>query len=323
MKYSFLLLGILSINILFGQNLYPEKFDECNLNKFCLDCGDIKAQPPQTFINDLISNLNERSINKINGDIEVQILIDSLGTPCLLSAKNETNIKSKKLNLKNGINSTKKWSPAMSKGKSQQVSVSLLLTFSKGTVSVQRKMFGLTQNTNFKPDDTPDVNKSKDSGLSESWTLFNRENSDLPWNTSRGVTVDSNNILWIATDNGVVKMENGKMEVFNVHNSSIKSEKYNKSETASVREISIDRDNNIWLIANWDVYKFDGENWNIYDSLNSPIVWARRIFVDNSKNVSTEITRHNLIGQQVSKDYIGIVIITFSDGSAIKTYQNK
>ncbi len=285
MKYTLLVLGILSINTSLGQNLYPEKFDDCKLSRFCLDCGDTKAQLPQTFIKDFISNLDEKSLNKISGDIEVQILIDSLGNPCLLSAKNSTNIKSKKLNLQKAINQTEKWSPAISKGESVQASVSLLLKFSNGKLSIRRREFDFKKNTNFKSVGTPDVKGTKDSKLSENWTVFNQHNSKLPSDMSRAAATDNDGILWFGTDNGLVRMIDGKMEVFNTKNSSLKAEMYNENRTVSIRDISVDKENNKWLIASWDVYKFDGKNWTVYDSLNSPISWARKIFVDNTNNI--------------------------------------
>jgi ligand-binding sensor domain-containing protein len=285
MKYRLLLLGILSVSISIGQNLYPEKFEKCNLNRFCLDCGDTKAQPPQNFVQDFVSSYNQKFLSKINGDIEAQLLVDSLGYSCLLSIKNNSNINSKKLQLQKAIDNTKRWIPAKTEGKSENVSVSLLFSFHDGKVSVQRKTFDLTKSSDFKSSVTPYSEKSINSELSESWTLFNSENSNLPWNTSRGIALDNNGFLWVGTDNGVVKMKDEKMEVYNTQNSSLKPKNYNKNETTSIRDVSVDKDNNIWFVAGWEVYKFDGVNWNIYDSLNSPIVWARTIFVDNSKNV--------------------------------------
>jgi len=285
MKYITLIIGLFIINFAFGQHLYPEKHDECKLSKFCLDCGDTKAEPPQDFVSDFLSNLNEKALRKIKGSITVQILIDSIGNPCLLSAKNETNIKSKKLGLQDGINNTENWLPAMTKEKAEQASVSLLLIFKNGQLSVRRREFDFKNQSNMKSVGTPDVKGSRESKLSESWEVYNQRNSKLPWDMSRTVFTDNDGILWIGTDNGLVKMIDGKMQVFDTHNSGLKSEKYNKNETVSIRDAGVDKQNNKWLIANWDAYKFDGKNWTVFDSINSPISWARKLFVDKSNNV--------------------------------------
>lgn len=285
MKYIIFFLGLISINSLCGQNLYQEKFENCKLSMFCLDCGDIKAIPPESFIDDFVSNLNKKSLSKIGGNIEVQILVDSLGKPCLLSANNETNVKSKKLNLQYAINQTANWAPALKEGEIKEVSVSLLLNFSNGKLSIRRRDFNASSNSNFRSVGTPKVKGTNQDKLSQSWTLFDQKNSKLPWDMSRAVAVDNNGVIWLGTDSGLVKVKNEQMEVFDTKNSSLKSELYDEDETVSIRDISIDNENNIWLIASWDVYRFNGENWMLYDSLNSPINWARKIFVDNANNI--------------------------------------
>jgi hypothetical protein len=208
------LIGLFFINLTFGQHLYPEKFEGCNTNRFCLDCGDTKAEPPTDFGNELITNLNSKSLMKINGTIEVQILIDTVGNPCLLSAKNSSNVKSKKLKLQYGINNTSKWTPAISEGKPTQSSVSLLITFKDGRYSLQRRTFDFSKNTNFKSVGTPDVKGSKAKDLSVEWIVFNQSNSDIPWDMSRSIATDSNNNIWVSTDNGIVKISGGRDDRF-------------------------------------------------------------------------------------------------------------
>lgn len=278
------LIGLFLINVTFGQHLYPEKFEGCNTSRFCLDCGDTKAEPPTDFGNELLSNLNSKSLKKINGAIEVQILIDSVGNPCLLSVKNSSNINSKKLKLQYGINNTSKWTPAISEGKTIQSSVSLLITFKDGRYSLQRRIFDFKNNSNVKSIGTPDVKGTNKSKLTESWTVYNQSNSDLPWDMSRAA-VATKNAVWFGTDNGLVRMIENKMEVFNVNNSAIKPVKYNKNKASSIRYASVDKEDNIWIIAGWDAYKYNGREWTVFDSINSPVDWARKIYVDDSNNV--------------------------------------
>ncbi|MEO6731443.1 MAG: hypothetical protein ABIN01_09510 [Ferruginibacter sp.] len=269
----------------FGQNLYTEKFDNCKLSSFCLDCGAPKAEMSQTFNDELLRNLDSKSLKKINGDIEIQILIDSLGKPCLLSATNQTNVKLNKLNLQKAVNNSSFWKPAISEKIATQSSVSLLLTFDKGNLLVKRRIFDFTHNTNQKSVGTPEVKGTNPKSLSETWTVFTQQNSELPWDMTRAVVKDLDNNIWIGTDNGIVKIEDNKWVHFNSNNTIISSALYNKNETQSVRDIEVDKKNNKWFIIGWDVYKYDNEKWTKYDSTNSPINWARTIFVDNSNNV--------------------------------------
>ncbi len=283
-KFFLMLIGLLFFNFSFGQHLYPEKFKGCIIDKFCLDCGDTKAQLPPDFGNEFISNLNEKYLRKINGLIEMQVLVDSVGTPCLLSAENSSNVKLKKLGIQRGINLTSKWTPAIVEGKPERSSVSLLITFKEGTYSINRRNFDSESYSNLESRGTPDVKGTKESKLTESWTVYNQSNSDLPWSMSRGVAA-SKNAVWLGTDNGLVKIVDDKMEVFNVKNSPLKPLKYDKNKASSIRYASVDKEDNLWLIAGWDAYKYDGKDWTVFDSINSPISWARNIYVDNSNNI--------------------------------------
>ena len=121
-----LLLTIFSWTLGYSQNLYPEKFKDCSLTSFCLDCGDTKAEPPKSLINELLDKFDKKSLIKIKGNIEVQILIDENGKACLLSSSNQTNISSKKLGLQIAINSTLNWEPAIRETKKTNSSVSLV-----------------------------------------------------------------------------------------------------------------------------------------------------------------------------------------------------
>src|SRR6187549_492277 len=128
----------LIINISFAQHLYPEKFDNCHLTQFCLDCGEPKAQTPHDFAKYLVQKLNPKSLKRINGSIDVQILVDTLGNSCLLSVKNESNAKTSKLNIQGAIQNSSKWITAISQGKPTSSSVSLKLSFIEGYLSIER-----------------------------------------------------------------------------------------------------------------------------------------------------------------------------------------
>src|SRR5690606_16312057 len=100
-----------------------------SLTNFCLDCGDTKAESPKSLINELLDKFDKRSLSKIKGIIEVQVLIDENGKACLLSSVNQTNISSKKLGLQKAINSTSNWESAISDNKKANSSVSLVFEF--------------------------------------------------------------------------------------------------------------------------------------------------------------------------------------------------
>jgi len=268
-----------------GQNLYPEKFNNCVFDRFCLDCGSPKAESPATFMQELVRNMDSNSLKKAKGQIEIQILIDSVGKPCLVSANNRSNIKTNKLKLQEAVNSTSNWKPAIDGSRGTNSSVSLLISFDQENIKATRISFDPRNRTNGQSVGTPEMKGSNKNKLSETWTLYTQQNSALPWDMTRAVARDSDNNIWIGTDNGVVRIEDGQWKVFNAQNSNIKSTKYDPKTTETISDIEVDKKNNKWFIAGWDVYKYDNKNWTIYDSINSPINWARTIFVDKSNNV--------------------------------------
>lgn len=276
---------VISTSQISGQNLFQEKFEGCQISNFCLDCGDIKAVIPSTFIQDLIKGLDKESLRLTFGDIEIQILVDSVGKPCLISANNQTKIKSSKLKLQDAVNNSSNWIPALQNKKPISSSVSLLIRFGMSDVKLARRSFDSDNETNMRSEGIPDVKGTSAKLLTESWTVFNQENSELPWDMSRAVVKDIDNTIWIGTDNGIVKIVNGDWHHFNVQNSPIKSTMYDKSKTEGIEDIAVDHNNNKWFISAWSVYKFDNVNWTIFDSTNSPIKWARTVFVDKQNNV--------------------------------------
>jgi hypothetical protein len=59
----------------------------------------------------------------------------------------------------------------------------------------------------------------------------------------------------------------GSLKHFNSKNTTISSPAYNKNETQSVRDLEVDKTNNKWFVAGWDVYRYDNKNWTKYDVL--------------------------------------------------------
>ncbi len=279
------LFTVIFLKFSIAQNLYLEKFGDCHLTSFCLDCGDKKAQPPKSFLNELKSNINTTILGKIKGSIEIQLLIDEKGKPCILSALNESNISSKKLKLEETINNTSIWEPAISGSKKENSSVSLILEFKNGNIVVKRREFDNKNQSNGKSVGTPHIKGTDKNKLNKTWTLYTQENSELPWDMSRAIINDYDNSIWIGTDNGIVKIDNDNWYHFNSKNTIISSTAYDKNKTKSVRDMAVDKFNNKWFIIGWSVYKYDNNNWIQFDSTNSPIKWENNIYIDHSNNV--------------------------------------
>lgn len=284
-KILFILSLSLITNSLYAQSLYPEKFDDCKLSSFCLDCGEPKAQPPKTFIQNLLSGIGAKNFAGLKGSIDLQILIDMNGRPCLLSVDNKTNISSADLNLKLAINGSESWMPAISGIVKVNSSVSLILQFENGKYSAKRRVYDFTNLSNMSAKGSPEQQGSKKLLLSETWEVFTQKNSEMPWDMSRAVVSDLKGNIWIGTDNGIVRINDGKWEHFNASNTIIQATPYNKNQTESVRDIEVDSKDNKWFVIGYDVYRYDNHTWSKYDSLNSPINWARKIVTDHLGNI--------------------------------------
>lgn len=277
-----LVLFVLYVLPLHAQHLYDEKFENCKLSTFCLDCGDPKAQPPKTIFKEMIARIGEQKWNSLNGTLEIQILVDTAGKPCLLSADNKTNMTSANMNIKNAVNEMSYWTPAIAENKKTSASVSIILQFENGKMSAKRRIFDFGNQSNMKTVGTPDRKGSEKTDLTETWTVYTQDNSELPWDMSRAVSVDQKGVVWIGTDNGIVSISDEKWKHFNNDNIGFSNGKKNMS---AVRNIAVDQKDNKWFVVGYDVYKFDNAKWLRYDSINSPINWARNIYIDRSDNV--------------------------------------
>ena len=100
-----------------AQNLFPVKLDNCNTEKFCLDCGDIKAGFDEEGFSKLQEKLNsELNLKGIQGSVKFQVLVNSKGRACVLSHTDKSN-NSITLKIIKELNKLKKWTPAITDGK--------------------------------------------------------------------------------------------------------------------------------------------------------------------------------------------------------------
>jgi len=275
---------LLKFAVVNGQNLFPEKFNNCALSQFCLDCGDTKG----VYLGDLNAFFAEKFQTKdfknIEGTIFVQLLIDTTEKQCVISIGNKATGKISKLDLRNTINSMTGWKPAITNGKPENVSITLRFDFGNKNFKVSYDRFDPDAITNMKSVGESDVtNKSSNSkALSNEFEVYTTHNSVIPWDMTRAISVDTNNVVWLGTDNGIVKIENNKFNVYTPKNSALKAR---RNET-TIMNSDIDAYNNKWFSDNAEnVYKYDGTKWTVFDSTNSPIKWTTGVYADRIGNV--------------------------------------
>lgn len=94
----------------YSQNIFPEKFDGCLTDRFALESDSTTARiQDEHLIEVVMESLDNKTKEKIRGTLSLQIIVDGDGNSCLMSLKNDTNIKTKKLDLKQQIDEGLKW----------------------------------------------------------------------------------------------------------------------------------------------------------------------------------------------------------------------
>jgi ligand-binding sensor domain-containing protein len=137
-------------------------------------------------------------------------------------------------------------------------------------------------------------------------TIYNQQNSDLPFNTVRCIAIQ-NNIKWFGTDNGLASFDGLNWQVYDttntplldndiralkVQNDSIlwigtmqggvykktNNQWINYNEWNSglhdnlVRAIEIDSSGYLWLATSEGVSMFDGQNWSLWNIANNGLL---------------------------------------------------
>jgi len=118
----------------FGQHVFPDVIDNCYLDQFVYETDEILAKlEDEKIIETVTASWDEKTKKNAEGILGFQVLVDNRGTSCLMSIRNETNIKTKKMNLAGSINDNLKW-PRMQ----QKVSVIVVMEFKEGEITMKR-----------------------------------------------------------------------------------------------------------------------------------------------------------------------------------------
>ena len=265
MKNIFLILSTASAINLNAQNIFPIKLDNCKTEKFCLDCGDVKAgYIEQDFLqlqNELQESLN---LKGIRGAIQFQVLVDSKGKACVLSHTDQSkNPFTAKIIEK--FNKFKNWSPAITGGKKEEKSsINLVFTINenkiKGNVErVDVKSFTKSFDKPQSPEIFNKIFDYKNENLKNyKITVWNSKNSTLPNNMNDHIAIDKNGLIWLTVDEGLVTFD-GK---------DFKNAEQNitdKGKFFTYYELTSDNDNTKWVSATNNIYSFSKDKWTKYD----------------------------------------------------------
>ena len=111
MKKLILLIVTMLTTTVYGQHIFTEQESNCNYQSMSLESSKILVEykSNDSLYYDLIKNVDIKYLAKVKGDIKIQILVDSQGSPCCVSVSNETNVSSSKLKIVRNVNSMTGW----------------------------------------------------------------------------------------------------------------------------------------------------------------------------------------------------------------------
>lgn len=98
----------------------------------------------------------------------------------------------------------------------------------------------------------------------QQFTIYNTINSPITGNTVRCIAVDTSNVVWIGTDNGLCRFDGSSWQTFTPSNSPL-SDFY-------IRCITIDSANRVWVgTLSSGIFIYDGSSWQNINTSNSGI----------------------------------------------------
>lgn len=267
-KYKLALVAtVFSLNV-HAQNLFPVKLDNCNTDRFCLDCGDVKASYDALDFAELQEKLNKSlKLTGIAGTVKFQVLIDSNGRGCVLSHTDGSNHPITQQIIKH-LNKFNKWIPAVTANKKEaKTSVNLVFSVNESMV-FSRKVYQLSGK--IERIDIPAFTKSFDRPLSPqifnkdyvyknenlknyNITVWKSDNSNLPDNMNDNLAIDKKGLIWLTADDGLVSFD-GK----NFQNAG-------QQGPGSYRSIGTDNNNVKWVYADKNIYSYDDKSWIKHD----------------------------------------------------------
>jgi hypothetical protein len=260
-KLLLLILVVFSLST-HAQNIFAVKLENCSTERFCLDCGDVKASYNEADFNELLEKLNKSlDLKGINGGVKFQVLIDSVGNGCVLS---HTDISKHPITQQiiTQLNAFNKWIPAITANKKEgKTSVTLVFLIKANQISGKIERVDMNAfKKSFDHPRSPEIfNKDyvyKNENLKNyKITVWNSNNSNLPDNMNDNITIDKNGLIWLTAGDDLVTFDGKKF--FNVGQSN--------ENTGPYRCIATGNNNVKWVYAAKNIYSYDDKTWTKYD----------------------------------------------------------
>ncbi|KAA6440339.1 hypothetical protein FEM33_06965 [Dyadobacter flavalbus] len=95
------------------------------------------------------------------------------------------------------------------------------------------------------------------------WVIYNAANSRLPDNQVNAIAIDTKDVKWIGTANGLARLEGTGWTLYNPENSGLPS--------AVIQALAVEENGAVWAGTNKGLARFDGAKWTVYKTDNSAL----------------------------------------------------
>lgn len=95
------------------------------------------------------------------------------------------------------------------------------------------------------------------------WVTYTKANSQLPNDQINAIAIDNNDVKWIGTANGLLRIKGNEQATYNTANSALPS--------ANIQALATEANGTVWIGTDAGVAKFNGNNWQVYHTGNSTL----------------------------------------------------
>jgi streptogramin lyase len=305
-KLSLLLFSCLVMTA-FGQDLFKIKFDGCNPDWYAMETDTIVARvSDEELVRVINSSLDEKMRKRINGSLYLQIWVNTDGSSFLTGFTNETNIATKKFNIKHFVDSALHWnSPLLFR-----VATVVKMDFIGGNEPVKISRFGkdpylgwlditnrhsainmVGSKVRFPSTTNHPIVIEKNEKYAE-WRLYDESNSLLPYHITRSVCLDSKGSLWCCTDHGIVKIVGNRWTIFDGSNAPFPVD--SRGLIIDPGSMFVDKEDRVWVKICRSIYIYDGNDWITFEKLY-PLLSQDSVTKSLESSFSSKIDRNGVI----------------------------
>ncbi|MDP3469751.1 MAG: two-component regulator propeller domain-containing protein [Daejeonella sp.] len=93
------------------------------------------------------------------------------------------------------------------------------------------------------------------------WVIYNKSNSNLTDNQINALSIDKNDVKWLGTANGLIRINAESWDSFNSANSLLPSN--------NIRAITVTDQGMVWVGTDKGIASYNGQKWSVFNSGNS------------------------------------------------------